>query len=51
MKEESNKGTVPGVDGPPVQSDSVLPNNITAAEINEQNRKFWYQQQLTPPQD
>jgi hypothetical protein len=36
-------------DGSPIQDDSVLPVKITAAEINEQNRRYWYQQEFVGP--
>jgi hypothetical protein len=36
------------VSAPPV---TTIPEEISAAEIAEQSRKFWYQQQLTPPEE
>ena len=39
-----NAGTITGVDNEQEHAgDSVLPSKVTAAQINEQNRQFWYQ--------
>jgi len=39
---------------PPVEYAGPAPNipeKISAVQIKEENRKFWYQQQLTPPEE
>jgi hypothetical protein len=36
------------VSAPPV---TTIPEEISAAEIAEQSRKFWYQQQLVEPSE
>jgi hypothetical protein len=36
------------VSAPPA---TTLPETVSAAEIAEQSRKFWYQQQLAPQEE
>jgi hypothetical protein len=39
---------------PPVESTAPAPNipeTVSTAQIKEENRKYWPQQQLTPPEE